>query len=110
LVNLTAECEAYSVGLDVLVKVNAVRPRPGAKRVLNAVMGTAAEIDETRRPPFSWKQSLIRSQQRTIGYYKCVLATHQLSQDERNDIFNRIARIEEEPDRLTGPTDNSAND
>jgi hypothetical protein len=55
------------------------------------------------------KQSLIRSPQRIIDYYKCVLATHQLSQDERNVIFNHIARIEEELDRLTGARDNSAN-
>jgi hypothetical protein len=44
------------------------RPQPGLKQVLNAVMGTAAEIDETRGPPFCWKQSLIRSQQRIIDY------------------------------------------
>lgn len=77
------------------------RPQPRLRRVFDAVKNMAAEIKPTEGGYFAWRESLIRGQQRVAEHYRHVLAKHQLSQGERDDIMNRIARIEAELDRLT---------
>ena len=74
-------------------------PQPGPRRLIDAVQSTAAKVKTTERA-FGWRESLIRGQQKVAEHYRNLLARHQLSQYELDDILSRIACIEAELDQL----------
>ena len=82
-----------------------LRPRFEMGDGPEALKATAAEINTIEGRYLGWRESLIRGQQKVAEHYRNVLAKHQLSQRERDDILSRIARVEAELDALTSADD-----
>ena len=82
----------------------AQRPQPGPRRIVDAMRGMDAGIQERFHGSAVdlpvWKASLIRGHRKVRDLYLEVLTTHEMPRAERAAIQDRIARIEAELDSL----------